>query len=58
MFLKYVFKQMSTLKIYSKSITNGIDANINNFNNIYIIFHMKNFSSCTFEIKKLISLKG
>ena len=43
MFLKYVIKQMYTLKIYSKNIAKGIDANINNFNNIYKIFHMKNF---------------
>ena len=49
---------MYTLRIYSKNIAKGIDANINNFNNIYKIFHMKNFSFCTFEIKKLISLKG
>ena len=42
----------------TNNIAIGINANINNFNNIYIIFQIKNFSSCTFEIKKLISLKG
>ena len=35
MFLKYVFKQMYTLRKYSNNIAIGINANINNFNNIY-----------------------
>ena len=42
---------MYTLRKYSNNIAIGINANINNFNNIYIIFQIKNFHLVLLKLK-------